>query len=171
MSAVLYALGLVAVLAAPALLAFYPAGYDRMMPAHLAAFVLAAAILAAFGRRRARRGGRPARAGFVLGAVAGAAGAALSQWLMHTPAATRAFVADLAAHGVPPQAALIMHQLHLVTSAILTALIAAVFYGVVGLVAAWWGGRLVAARPRRGTDRPDAERRQPDRRLKAGPST
>ncbi|MCL8207881.1 MAG: hypothetical protein K6V97_07420 [Actinomycetia bacterium] len=168
MAAVLYALALVAVLAAPALLAFYPAGYDRMTPAHLAAFVVATALLAAFGRRRAHRGGRPARAGLVLGAVAGTAGAALSQWLMHTPPATQAFVADLAAHGVPPRAALIMHQLHLVTSAVLTALIAAVFYGAVGLVAAWWGSRFAPQAPRTGNDRREETDR---RRLKAGPST
>jgi hypothetical protein len=170
MSAVLYALALVAVLAAPSLLAFYPAGYDHMMPAHLGAFVLATAVLAAFGRRRARHGGRPARAGAILGAVGGAAGAALSQWLMHTPPATRAFVADLAAHGVPPRAALIMHQLHLLTSAVLTAFIAAVFYGAFGLVAAWWGGRL-AARPRPDDDARSEESRQAARPLKAGPST
>lgn len=138
---ILFVLALLVVLVAPAALSLTPAGYDFMPPAHVVAFVLAAIVLVWMGRAFQRRGHHATRRGLGVGAMGGALGALGSQVLMHTPAATAAFVVDLAGHGVPPAAALTIQHLHMTTSAILTALIATVFYGALGAIAGWWGAR------------------------------
>lgn len=141
MLTLLFILALLVILIAPSALSLTPAGYDFMPPAHVVAFVLAVMVLVWVGRVFQRRGRHATRRGLVVGAMSGALGALGSQMVMHTPAATAAFVADLAGHGVPPAAALTIQHLHMTTSAILTAFIAMVFYGVSGAVAGWWGAR------------------------------
>lgn len=137
-------LALVLVLAAPGLLTLTPMGYSYLSLAHLAAFVLATILLVTLGRvwRRHRPGGA-AHAGLWAGAATGALGAVGTQALMHTPRATAAFVANLAPRGVPPKAATTLLHLNLVAGVVLTAVAAAALYGVVGFLAAWWGGRSV----------------------------
>jgi len=143
----------------PSLLSLIPAGYGIMSPAHLITFLVGVVLLVWLGRWRGRRGRRAGRTGLCVGAAAGALGTVGTAWVTHTPPATRAFVTYLGAHGVPPLAAVTLHNLHLVTSTALTALMAAGFYGVVGGFAAWWGAR------------PFLKRAPDPSGLKEGPST
>jgi hypothetical protein len=129
------------------LLALMPGGYDLMNAAHLIVFVLAVILLVGLGRRARRRGRRASRIGFWVGGAAGAAGALGTAALEQTPTATRAFVADLATHGVPPAAALTLHGLHLYTATGLTALLGGGGYALLGAVAAWWGSRTAVPSP------------------------
>ncbi len=129
-------------LAAPGLLTLTPLGYGYLPLAHLAAFVLAAVLLAALGRawRRHRRRGA-AHAGLWAGLATGALGAVGTQALMHSPRATAAFVANLAPHGVPPAAAATILHLNVAAGVLLTAVAGGALYGAVGFLAAWWGAR------------------------------
>ena len=130
-------------LAAPGLLALTPDGYDLMNSAHFVALLFAVVVLVWLGRHQARRGRRAARVGFWVGMLAGAAGSLGAAAILETPPAVAAFVRYAGANGVPPAAAVTLHQLHLVASTVLNALLAAGFYGFLGAFAAWWGGRTV----------------------------
>jgi hypothetical protein len=159
---VLYSVALVVVFMLPSLLSLTPDGYDLLPAAHLLTFLLAVILFVWLGRRRGLCGRPAGRTGLIVGAVAGALGALGTTWVMHTPPATAAFVRYLAARGVPPAAAVTMHNLHLVTTTALTALMAGGFYAVVGAFAAWWG-----ARPFRG----HGDERRPVKPVREDPST
>ncbi len=144
---VLFAVLLAILIAAPGLLALSPRGYDLMNSAHFVVLLLTIAAQVGLGRRQARRGRRAGRVGALVGMAAGAAGSLGAAVITETTPALSAFVQYAGRNGVPPTAAVTMHQLHLVTSAVLDALLAAGFYGVLGGFAAWWGGRASGRRP------------------------
>lgn len=146
---------LIMVFVAPSVLSLTPSGYNLMPTAHLIAFVASVVVFVWMGRTLRKRGPVKARVGLVIGAIGAALGALGSQWVMHTVPATDAFVAAVTVHGVPRAAAITLHNLHAVTSALLTAVMAAVFYGMVGLIATWWGSRQFSLiKPRRETTEP-----------------
>jgi hypothetical protein len=137
----LFLLALTVLFILPSLLSLTPAGYDYASLAHLATFLAAMILFVWLGRISARRGLGGGRRGLWVGAVSGGLGALGSASVSHTPPANRAFVTELAARGVPPAAAYTLHSLHVVTTALLTALAAAAFYAVAGAFGAWWGAR------------------------------
>lgn len=146
-----------ALAAAPGLLTLTPRGYGLMNSAHFVVVLLAVVLLVWLGRYQARHGRRAGRVGLVVGALGGAAGSLGAAAIMQTSPAVAAFVQYVAANGVPPAAALTMHQLHFVASTVLNAVLSAGLYGLLGAFASWWGARTVI--------------RARQRAVRAGPST
>ena len=136
-----WTLMLAAVFTVPSCLYLWPAGYDMAGAAHLVTFLAAVILLTRVGRGARKQERRPSRTGLAVGAAAGALGALGSAAVSHSVPANTAFLAYLAQRGVPAPAAATLHALYAAPTALLTALIAAVFYGVVGAFAAWWGAK------------------------------
>lgn len=132
---------LFAVLTSPSILAFWSTTYAWMAQARFVGFLASVAILVALGRGLKKRSRPRFWPGMEVGAVAAFLATGVSQFVIRLPRAQAAFMAQLP--GVPRQAALTMLHLHAVTGTILSGLMAAVGYGALGGLAAWWGGRTV----------------------------
>lgn len=142
---ILYGMVLLIVFAGPSSLALSPTTYPLMTLGHLFTFLASVVLFVLLGRTIKRHGRRPFWPVAVIGAVTAFAGTLISQYVIRLPAAEQAFIAQL--HGVPVAAARTMLHLHVVSSALITGGFAAVFYGVLGGFAAWWGGRNVPKLP------------------------
>lgn len=143
-----------AITAAPALLGFSPVTYGWMKYGHFIAVLFSVLVFVNLGRRIPKPGPNRLKLGFWAGAASGLLGSATVQYLLHLPPAVQAFMAQLP--HVPPAAAQTMLHLHLLASAILSALISAVLLGLTGAVATWWGGRVRPAPPAPETSEPRA---------------
>lgn len=82
--------------------------------------------------------------GLMTGAMVAILGTVFGQIIRRTPMAERVFIQQLP--GVPAQAALTMLHLHAITSAILSGIMFAVLFGLLGAIATWWGGRDLASK-------------------------
>lgn len=119
----------------PSLLTLVPAGYDWIGSAHSITFCGAVLLLDRLARKRPTL--RPAT-GAAAGALPAMAGALAFAYISHSPAATAAFIADLARFDVPAHAAAAALTLHWRIAALLTAGIGGTFYGGLGALLVGW---------------------------------
>lgn len=136
---VTYAVLFYIVFTIPTILSFSPTLYAHMALAHFLGFLAAVVLFVMLGRSLRKRNIPRFWPGLIAGAITAFAGTLTSQYILHLPMAKDAFVSQL--HGVPRSAALSMLGLHVIASTVLTGLIAAGFYGLLGGFASWWGGR------------------------------
>lgn len=85
--------------------------------------------------------------GLMIGALVALLGSVAGQVIRRTPMAEQAFLAQVPR--VPHQAAVTMLHLHATANAILSGIIFAVLFGLLGGIAVWWGGhrRVAPASP------------------------
>ncbi|MDA8204920.1 MAG: hypothetical protein M0Z36_02555 [Thermaerobacter sp.] len=135
----LYALFLLVAWSAPSLLTLSRYTYGITTGAHFVTFLVSVVLFVLMGKSLRKRHKKNFWPGFWTGAGVAAIGTGITQYIRHLPRAQEAFLSQLP--GVPPQAARTMLELHVVTSAILSALMFAILYGGLGAIATWWGGR------------------------------
>lgn len=125
--------------AAPTLLTLSSYTYGITTLAHFVTFLVSVILFVLMGASLRKRH-RPRFAnGLMIGAIVALAGTAAGQVIRRTPMAERAFLAQVPR--VPHSAAVTMLHLHATANAILSGVIFAVLFGLLGGIATWWGGR------------------------------
>lgn len=137
----LYPILLLMIFSLPSAMVFSPFTYRLLTLAHFFVFLLSVIVFVLLGRSLAKRHRTIITTAFVVGLFTAFAAALLNQYLLRLPLAQAAFISELP--GVPAQAAVTMLHLHMVTSALLISAMGGVFYAILGMFAAWWGGRIV----------------------------
>ncbi|MHB1610328.1 MAG: hypothetical protein ACYCT0_01395 [Sulfobacillus sp.] len=140
-----YAVLMFIIFSIPSALVFSPLTYRFLTLAHFFTFLLSVIVFVLLGRSLAKRHRPMVLPAIAAGFFTAFAAALLNQYLMRLPSPQQAFISQL--HGVPPQAAITMLHLHMVTSALLISAMGGFFYATLGLFAAWWGGRIVRTSP------------------------
>ncbi|NMP24703.1 hypothetical protein [Sulfobacillus harzensis] len=141
----LYAVLLFIVYAAPTLLTLSSTLYGLTTLAHFFSFLIAVILFVVMGRSLRKRH-RPRFAnGLMIGAGVSLLGTGVGQAIRRTPMAEEAFLAQVPR--VPRSAAVTMLHLHATANAILSGIIFAVLFGLLGGIAVWWGGRRRMAAP------------------------
>ncbi len=133
------------VFAAPAPLVLSPTTYRLLTLGHFFVFLISIILFVLLGRSLAKRHRKFIFPTFLVGLLTAFLGALAYQYMLRLPIAQAAFLSQL--HGVPSDAALTMLRLHVVTSTLLISLMGGIFYGILGVFAAWWGGRIVRRHP------------------------
>ncbi len=136
---------LLLVFSLPAPLVLSPVTYHLLTLSHFFVFLISIIVFVLLGRSLAKRHRRFILPTFLVGLVTAFVGALAYQYVLRLPGAQTAFMSQL--HGVPTDAALTMLHLHVLTGTLLIGLMAGIFYGVLGVFAAWWGGRIVRVHP------------------------
>lgn len=125
--------------AAPTLLTLSSSLYALTTLAHFVSFLIAVILFVLMGKSLQKRR-RPRFAnGLMIGALVSLLGTTAGQVLRRTPMAEQAFLAQVPR--VPRAAAITMLHLHQTANAILSGIIFAVLFGILGGIAVWWGGR------------------------------
>ncbi|PSR28195.1 MAG: hypothetical protein C7B47_05690 [Sulfobacillus thermosulfidooxidans] len=148
---------LLLVLAGPSVLALSPATYPYLTLSHVFSFLFSVLIFVIFGREMKKRGHRPIWPGVLLGAFTAFASSLVYQYTIRLPQAQMALIRQL--HGVPAQAVITMLHLHMISGAVITALFAAGFYGLLGGFASWWGGWPIKGSPPNPANKSEPESR------------
>lgn len=136
-----YALLLLLVFSSPAPLVLTASTYRLLTLGHFFVFLISIILFVLLGRSLAKRQRKFILPTFLVGLFTAFLGALAYQYMLRLPIAQTAFMSQL--HGVPTDAALTMLRLHVVTSTILISLMGGIFYAILGVFAAWWGGRIV----------------------------
>ncbi len=140
-----YGFLLLLIFSAPAPLVLSSATYRLLTLGHFFVFLMSVIIFVLLGRSLAKRHRRFVLPTFLVGLVTAFSGALVYQYLLRLPIAQAAFMSQL--HGVPREAAMTMLHLHVTANIVLISLMGGVFYGILGVFAAWWGGRIVRRHP------------------------
>ncbi|WP_053957867.1 hypothetical protein [Sulfobacillus thermosulfidooxidans] len=146
------------VLAGPSVLALSAQTYPYLTLSHIFSFLFSVLIFIIFGRHLKKRGHQPFWPGLLLGAFSAFASSLIYQYTIRLPQAEMALIRQL--HGVPAQAVITMLHLHMISGAVITALFAAGFYGLLGGFASWWGGW-----PIKGSPPSPAKKSEPESRV------
>lgn len=136
----------------PSLLSLSRHTYGIMTAAHFVTFLVSVILFVLLGRSLKKRRLHRFWIGLWSGALVAVIGTGITQYIRHLPLAQNAFVSQLP--GVPRQAGFTMLTLHAVTGAILAAAMFAVLFGLLGGIAAWWGGRQRRGSPTHGPTNP-----------------
>lgn len=135
----LYGVLLLIAYSGPTLLALSAYTYGITTLAHFVTFLVSVILFVMMGKSLKKRRRRRFSTGLLVGGAVAVLGTGIGQIIRRSPAAERAFIAQVPK--VPPQAALTMLHLHALVSAILSGIIFAVLFGLLGAIATWWGGR------------------------------
>ncbi|MCL5116020.1 MAG: hypothetical protein M1272_02600 [Firmicutes bacterium] len=135
----LYGMLLLIAYSAPSLLTLSSYTYPIMTLAHFVTFLVSVILFVIMGKSLKKRHRPRFSNGLMIGAIVALAGTAIGQVIRRTPMAEKAFLAQVPR--VPRQAALTMLHLHATANAVLSGIIFAVLFGLLGAVATWWGGR------------------------------
>lgn len=143
----LYSVFLFIVYSGPTVLTLWSTTYNLTTAARFITFLCSVILFVLMGRSLKKRHRPRFFPGLIVGGLVAMVGTAFSQYLRHLPMAENALFSQIP--GVPRAAAITMLHLHALTSAILSASIFSILFGLFGAIATWWGGR-------------DATHRQPE---------
>lgn len=135
----LYGALLLIAYASPTLLTLSSYTYGITTLAHFVTFLVSVILFVLLGSSLRKRGRPRFSNGLMIGAMVALVGTVAGQMLRRTPMAERAFLAQVPR--VPHQAGVTMLHLHQTANAILSGIIFAVMFGLLGGIATWWGGR------------------------------
>ncbi len=125
-------------MAAPSLFTLFATAYRYLAPSHLIIFLLSGLGFIVFGRKMKKQGRKPFWPGVIIGAVTAFLASLAYQYTIRLPQAQYAL--SLTLHGVPSSAIWAMLHIHPLSATMVISSFMAVFYGLWGGFAAWWGG-------------------------------